>query len=364
MQIVLCSECFNDAGLRIDAGEFGIAAEGTCPVCRSDKGKKLDRERLVALAASFWVSGTTVRCDYGAAPVVQFNEHQKTSISAPPWLEPDLRRLEKATGFGFFHYGPNLWMIGGVEPLEALQDPARRESVIRRIIDEYPSATLSPTEVFYRIRKAPATPEDPAQYDSPPVSGGGRFDTAENPILYGSQDLQVCIHECRVTAEDEIYVAAFAPRRELKLLDLTHILLEEQVTDFDSVDLAMHMLFLAGPHSYPITRAIAHAGRGAGYDGVIYPSYFSMLRTGRQPFEAVYGMALRRFPQASEYERAKIIPNLGLFGRPVQDGMILTRGINRLVLQRVEYTVRFGPVGFDRDPWRPELFTEKPAEPI
>jgi hypothetical protein len=57
--------------------------------------------------------------------VVQFNEHQKTSIDAPPWLEPDLRRIEKATGFGFFLYGPRLWMVGSVvEPLEALPDPA------------------------------------------------------------------------------------------------------------------------------------------------------------------------------------------------------------------------------------------------
>jgi hypothetical protein len=40
---------------------------------------------------------------------------------------------------------------GGVEPLEALQDPERREPVVRRIIGEYP---------------------DPAEYDSPPVGRG------------------------------------------------------------------------------------------------------------------------------------------------------------------------------------------------
>jgi hypothetical protein len=363
MEIVLCSDCFQDPGLRMDAQGFGVAVKGTCPVCRSDNGKKLDKERVAALARSFFVWGTMLRCDYGAAPVVQFNEHQKTSIGAPPWLEPDLRRIETATGFGFFHYGPRLWMVGGVEPLKALQDPERREPVVRRIIGEYPAATLASGEVFYRVRKGPARPDDPAEYDSPLVSGTGRLDTPDNPVMYGSQDLQVCIHECRVTAEDDLYIASLVPTRDLKLLDFTHLLHEEHVTEFESLDMAVHMLFLAGPHSYKIARIIAQAARDAGYDGVIYPSYFSLLRTGGMPFETAYGISLRRFPQAAEYERAKTIPNLGLFGRPVREGRVTTRGINRMVLDRVEYGVHFGPVGFEREPWRPELFTEKPAEP-
>jgi hypothetical protein len=140
--------------------------------------------------------------------------------------------------------------------------------------------------------------------------------------MYGSQDLQVCIHECRVTAEDELYVASLAATRDLNLLDLTHLLYEEHVTEFESLDMAVHMLFLAGPHSYEITRLIAQGARAAGYDGVIYPSYFSLLRTGGMPFETAYGISLRRFPQAAGYERAKIIPTLGLFGRPVREGTV------------------------------------------
>src|SRR5437016_5312901 len=67
--------------------------------------------------------------------------------------------------------------------------------------------------------------------------------------------------------------------------------------------------------TYPIARAIAAAARRAGFDGVIYRSYSSLLRTGGVPFETVLGMSQRRFPQAAEYERAKIIPNLAVFGR-------------------------------------------------
>jgi hypothetical protein len=51
---------------------------------------------------------------------VQFNEHQERQ-PARRRLEPDLRRIEKATGFGFFHCRPRLWIVSEVEPLEALQ---------------------------------------------------------------------------------------------------------------------------------------------------------------------------------------------------------------------------------------------------
>jgi len=34
--------------------------------------------------------------------------------------------------------------------------------------------------------------------------------------------------------------------------------------------MAVHMLSLAGPHSYQISRLIAPGAREAGYDGVIY----------------------------------------------------------------------------------------------
>jgi hypothetical protein len=221
---------------------------------------------------------------------------------------------------------------------------------------------LARGSTFYRIRKKPASPDQSEEYDSNPQPGTGRLDAPGFPIMYGSQDLHVCVHECRVTAEDSLFVATLAAERDLRLLDLTGILQEEGVWEFDSLDLAVHMLFLAGDHAYPIARAIAAAARRAGFDGVIYPSYFSLLRTGGLPFETVLGMSQRRFPQAAEYERAKIIPNLAVFGRPLSDGTVSVRGINRLVLDRVEYGIRFGPVGFEREPWDPAMFTEGSAE--
>lgn len=144
-----------------------------------------------------------------------------------------------------------------------------------------------------------------------------------------------------------MYVATLAPTRTLRLLDLSALLTHEETTEFESLDMAMHMLFLAGPHSYPVARRISVAARWAGFDGLVYPSYFSLLRNGVMPFETTYGISHRRVPSMQEYEQAKSIPNLAIFGRPIEDGKLELRCIDRLILNRVEYGVHFGPIGFN-----------------
>lgn len=344
----VCSECFRDEGLRLDAQRIGVADPTACSNCGATIGQKLDADRLGTLAHRFFVWGSLLRCDYGAAPLIQFNDHQKTSITVPSWLEADMRLFERSLGVGFFHYGPRLWMIGECEPLKALADPASSAAIIDRILQEYPGFILRPEDTFYRIRKAPGSPDQPHEYDSAPIAlaGNGRLDSPGLPVLYASPDLQVCVHECRVTAEDDLYVATLAPISTLRLLDLSAVLKHEDATEFESLDMAVHMLFLAGMHSYPIARRISLAAYSAGFDGLVFPSYFSLLRLGLMPFETVYGISRRRFPQLKDREQAKTVPNLAIFGHPIEQSRITIRCINKLILHRVEYGVHFGPVGF------------------
>lgn len=345
--VVACSNCFSDSGLRLDAEGIGQEIDLSCPNCGQSGFKKLPEAGVGALAHRYFVWGSLQRVRYGAAPVVQFNSHQTTSIAVSPWLRSDVQLIERLLGVGFFHYGPRLWMIGEVEPLKALQRKKTREDVIGRIISEYPVRILDVSESFYRLRVSPSNPSDFGQYDGPPpqFAGKGRLDSVGSPVLYGSTDLEVCVHECRVTAEDETYVATLRPLRQLKLLDLTALLEEEDVTEFESLDMAVHMLFLAGKHAYQITRAISDRAFAEGFDGIVYPSYFSLLRLGVMPFETTYGISHRRIPQLREYEQAKSIPNLALFGRPVADGRVEVTCIDRLIINRVAYGFHFGPVG-------------------
>lgn len=349
-QVLLCSDCFTDEGLRIDAAKHGLTLQGECPNCKSSSGRKLNREHIESLAWRFFVSGTTIRLDYGAAPAIQFNEHHygESDIVPSVWLQNDVKLIEESAKIGFFHYGPRLWMVGEVEPLRALEDPKTRPQIIERILKEYPEEALSKGSKFYRLRVGPGRPAEPSEYDSPPVafSGKGRLDSPSLSVMYGSQDLDVCIHECRASAEDELYVATLKSQRDLRLLDLTHPL-AETVTEFESLDMAVHMLFLARSHSYEIARDIALAAKEAGFDGVIYPSFFSLIRTGAHPFETVYGLSIRRHhPERNQYVERSTIRNLALFGRPIEIGFVSVECINRLILTQVGYHGHFGPVEY------------------
>ena len=343
---VACSNCFSNEGLRLDAKRLGKKDSSACPRCMTADGRKLSSDQLISLTQIFFVWGSIRKFEYGAAPHVQFNDLRETEISMPDSLCADAVFLEDVLGIGFFYNGPRLWMLGEIEPLKSLQKATSRTAVINRIVREYRSRVISTHGKIYRIRKNPSHPSDHKQYDSPPRElSQGRLGTSDFPVLYASPDLQTCLHECRVTAEDELFVATLTPTRDLRFLNVAALLDEPQeVTEFESLDLAVYMLFLAAEHSYPITRALSKAVRSAGFDGLMYPSYFSMLRNGVKPFETTYGLSNRMIPQYREFEEGKTSVNLAIFGRPIEEGLLEVSCVNRVILSTVNYSVHFGPV--------------------
>ncbi len=343
---ILCSECFIDQGLKLLAQKIGFQNIDVCSNCKATSGKKLSSDQVQHLTYRFFVVGSIFKPKFGAAPLVQFNKHQKTDVNFSKSLEKDVKLLEKILGIGFFHYGPRLWMVGEIEPLKDLQNNNKRSFIFDRILKEYPTIYLHSSEIFYRIRINPEYPNDHLQYDSPPMPGSGRLDSKNNSVLYGSQDLEVCIHECRVTVEDEIYVATLQPKRKLKLLDLTE-LIEEECTEFESLDLSVQMLFLAGKHSYKVSKELSLRIHDEGFDGIIYPSFFSLVRTGNIPFPTVYGISTRRFPKYREVEKSTTVPNIALFGRPIKEKKVDVVNINKLGLNRIIYHYEFGPSEFN-----------------
>lgn len=348
-EIVLCSECFNDQKLKLDASNIGFKKEISCPNCKSNTGKKLDKKLVGKLAYRFFVLGTIKITNYGGSPLIKFNEghYNKSDMNFSKWIEEDVELFEEILEVGFFRYGPRLWMIGEIEPLKSLQKETKRDEIINKIIKKYPEKLFLKEEVFYRLRKNPKHPENFNEYDSPPNNflGSNRLDSNNLTVMYGSQDLEVCIHECRVTIEDDIYVAAISPIEDLKLLDLTKIV-DESLSELQSIDMAVHMLFLASEHSYKITREIALAAYENGFDGVIYPSYFSLIRTGAVPFNTVYGISVRKFSSYKNHAESQMIPNIALFGRPIKEKTVKVESINRLILEKVKYDFHFGPVEY------------------
>lgn len=151
------------------------------------------------------------------------------------------------------------------------------------------------------------------------------------------------MHECRVTVEDDLYFATLSPTTDLRLVDLTVFLPHEGITEFESLDTSIYMLFYAAEHSYKISRDIASAANQAGFDGLLYPSYFSQIRTWQMPNDNIYGIPIRRFPAFQERVKSGIFPNVALFGRPIREKVLNVVNVNRLVIHRVSYDFRFGP---------------------
>ena len=356
--VVACAECFENEGLRLDAAAIGREHSSVCPRCGAIGGTKLTKRSLAGLARSFFVQGSLHRTKFGAAPLITFNDKRPTDIgTCPEWPSGDAALFEEILKIGFFWYGPPDWQVGINDNLAKLEQEDEREQVIARILEAYPPEILTEADKFYRLRKVSGDAyalgkfdsTDWGQFDSPPLPAkaeeAGRLGSPNLPVLYGSPDLQTCLHECRVTVEDALFLATLRPARELKLLNLVSLPDEPLSHPCEDLDHAMVMLFLAGPHAYPISRAIACAARDAGYDGLVYPSFFSMLRNGVQPFESCFGLSNRSIPELRPVEAAKMIPNLTIFGYPIQEGILTVSCINRVILRQANYSIHFGPPG-------------------
>lgn len=339
---VLCSSCFSNQGLKISAQKLGIKESTRCKDCDNTKGYKLTKNILEDLAHQFFVMGSSIKSDYGGAPRIKFNEYQETSIICTDDVDKDIKLFEKYLGVGFFHYGPRLWTIGYITPLEELQDRNKRMGVIKRIISEYPILELDTSKIFYRLRVEPSEPNNIGEYDSSPFPGKGRLDSEGFKVFYASQDLEVCIHECRVSVTDELYVATIRPFKNLKMLDLSAEI-TENVTEFESLNITLIMLFYAGKHSYEILRLLSLEAYKKGFDGIIFPSFFTQARLGKLPFPSIYQSLDNKIDEFREIEISGKIPNIAIFGQPIEDKKVEVLSINKLILNRVVYDYFFGP---------------------
>jgi hypothetical protein len=368
--LILCSSCFNDEGLRLDATAIGMASNTKCSNCGKEDGYKLTKALVRSLCYRFFVRGTIRRFDYGGSPLIQMNEFRfnDSDIRVSPWLEHDVHLIEQAGEIGLFYYGPRFWMFGEIEPLKSLQKTEEIDNVINKILEKYPRHLLNESHHFYRIRLNPAIPYEPSQYDSPPkaLSGNNRFDTSGFSIMYASPDLELCIHECRTTVEDELFAAKLVPIKPITMLNLAAVIREEKVTEFNSLDLAIHFLFLAGKHAYPICGHIAKRIKDAGFDGIIYPSYFSNMRTGAVPFETIQGLSVRMLEQLTDWVQAQSVPNIALFDCPVAEKKVRVHSINRVIINSIKYETSFGPafVGHPVDETTPEKLKTAKLEQI
>lgn len=322
MNYIVCSECFLDEGLKLTISKYGVENKLACSNCGKSNGKKISEELLDEICWEYFVNGSAYETEFGGSSLLMFNKYQKTSVKFSENLTSDIEIIEKKLGIGFFYYAPRLFKLGYIEQLEKLrsQNINQEIEVLDEIINKFPIKNINEQTYFYRLRKNPSSPYDHSEYDSPPIEfcGNGRLDSNDFDILYGSENIEICLHECKVTLIDELYLGKLVPTKNLKILDLSADIVEEGITEFESLSLSIHFLFRAGNHSYEICRKIAKYALSKGFDGLIYPSYFSKVKSD-------------------------LIPNIALFNYPLKEGKIKVENINRILIDKVNYEFTFGP---------------------
>jgi hypothetical protein len=225
---------------------------------------------------------------------------------------------------GLFFYGPPLWRVGVTEHYE--EPNTVTDAVLDKIIEKLSIKAIPQGFKTFRIRKNIHSKSvmSPTQYDIPPphiVREFGRFDDANVQILYTSQSIPVCLHECRVAVTDDIFVATFEAATELRVADLTADYDQGQVSPFEDLRNFFNGIFLTRHNStYDIARKISLLIKNKLYvDGFIADSYFTTV--SQEPVSQNYCF----YPDALGRHKLKL------------------HSLNRLHLQTVSYSYSFGP---------------------
>ena len=225
----LCSDCFRDNGLRLEAKRMGKEHIGVCPNCKAADGYALDSDCLRNLQRQFFLRATApsqYRQELAVLGVMLDDpDEDDIGLELRREAQADWSLIRDAIGGRLYYMSPRLFRLGITNHFGMYQS-LPKDVVRDRIVSKLSLTEIGPSTTLYRIRLNLDNESkfDEGQFDAPPKPrrrGLGRFDNGKLPLLYGSPNLQVCIHECRVTLADDIFVASLTPTKKLSVIDLT-----------------------------------------------------------------------------------------------------------------------------------------------
>jgi hypothetical protein len=286
----------------------------------------ITRANLKEAVQSFFVAGSFVA--ETLAPVYQVNDCNPHPARFDVTLNDDAKLACSLTAQVIFDYGPPLWRVGEVDLKRAFDEGGEtRAAAARAFVADAPRIELATGTRVFRIRKNPKPDETiatAAAFDPPPQHikrSPGRWDDGHAAVLYASDDIELCLHECRVLIADEVVVASLRTVRPLTLLDLTADFPLTGPTPFEDPNIFARFLSLSRHEQWlDYARAVARAAEAAGLDGIRYTSYYA---------------------QAKHHSDAL---NLALFGRGIEAGDLTIEAVNRVRLTDARYQFSFGPV--------------------
>ncbi|MCH7964648.1 MAG: RES family NAD+ phosphorylase [Bacteroidetes bacterium] len=322
---MLCSNCFSNEGLKITAEKIGDKSETACENCGSNDGLELSKEKLVELMQVFFSQGSVLQNIGGYAPVYKISDKKEMeSVEFEEPLKSDYELLKQKTDLVVFHYGPPLWRLGLTEQYDALTESndEEKEKALNDILEASNEIILPIGTKLYRLRINANDLLNNTTFDTPRKdlkTSYSRFDTPDIDIFYSSPDLETCLHETRVTIADEIILATFKTKKELKILNIADSFTEKEgITEFEMISILMYKLCTTNEEEYEKCRFISEFIKKNEFEGFKFLSYYTNVKD-----EELY--------------------NIAIFGFPLKEDKIELQSINRIKLRRVDYTFSFGP---------------------
>jgi hypothetical protein len=253
-------------------------------------------------------------------------------------LAPDAELACRLTGLVVFDYGPPLWRVGRTELYDEFEFGGElRRGAAEDLVEAAETIVLPTGSRLFRVRLNPKLDESistAVAFDPPPPTiqrTPGRWDDLDHPVLYVSDDIEVCLHECRTTISDEIVVASLSSTCDLRLLDLSSEIQWDGGTPFEDPNIFVGIMCRNRGRWLEYCREISRVAYEAGFHGIRYVSYYAQAKHAGQSL------------------------NLGVFGRPISNGMLRLESVNRLWIADMAYQVRFGPVLYRDNAMEAEL---------
>ena len=335
---VLCSRCFRNAGVCFEAEKLGSLSSEKCPQCGAVDGAKLTTENLNTLQQAFFITGSRVSAYYPSPIGFGGAKLSAVQFEANTWTDHLL--LKNFTDSDLYWYGPPLWRLGHSllrEKIESRLKPddhpwplgVGQDTPIETLWDEAISIVkpivIDKGQKVFRARKLVNEPLDPFQYDSPPLEfiAPSRFNDSTHQVFYAAFDVDTCLFELKLgpseIVKNELTVARFELNQPLRVLNLCNV----DRGGLAQVDFLERMALLDGllfPHerSYFLTQSLSRHIERRGFAGILHPSAFRYISN----------------------REAK---NLTIFGAPLKDGKLELKDINSVVIESVNYDLRFGP---------------------
>lgn len=338
---MICSNCLLDPGLRIAAENIGILDTIICSSCGSAEGKKINKAKAKELMEEFFEIGSVDLRVGNQQPKYCLNEGLGKIIYPLPInseLTADVAELSalsectldlnysRNTILGRRGYFADTFSELTNQPetpeLWDKIDSLLRETVDKFEIDEKPTGTK-----LFRIKRdlkedisvTNSNLFDPpnGQTNSKEKKYRDRFGGDGIPVFYAALDVDTCLFEVHPGFQEELTVGVFESTKPLKLLNLDFV---KGITTSGDENHRLSSFVIQEMYGrdYTVCQYLSYMAVKMKFDGLEYPSFYSKVRDIRHL-------------------------NVGLFGRPIQNGTLKAVGFSRIAIQKVEYDFALGP---------------------